>query len=92
MRRVTVSLDDDLEDAVVRFQRDQDVPPTLNAMAQVAMRDFLASRGYLRSKKRFYIAPMVPGSGFTDTSINHDHITERVDELAELPGSRNDQT
>lgn len=38
MRRVTVSLDGDLEDAAMRFQRDQAVPPTLNAMAQVALR------------------------------------------------------
>jgi hypothetical protein len=87
MRRVTVSLDGDLEDAAIRFQRDQDVPPTLNAMAQVALREFLGKRGYLPSGKKFYIAPMVPGSGYTDTSINHDQINDGVAEMAELPGS-----
>ena len=83
MRRVTVSLADDLEEAALRFQQDQTVPPTLNAMAQVALREFLAKRGYLPSGKRFDIAPAEHGSGYTDTSIKHD----RVDDLAELPGA-----
>ena len=72
MKRATITLPDDLEQALEAYQRDQDVPPTLTATTQAALAEYLASRGYLASRRRFRITPAPHGSGRHDVSLEHD--------------------
>lgn len=51
------------------------VPPSTSAIVQAANKAFLSQHGYLPSfKKRLRITPAPHGSGYTDTSINHDQV------------------
>lgn len=50
MRRATITLPDELEEALEAYRRDQEVPPALTAVAQVAIREYLAGRGYLERR------------------------------------------
>ncbi len=47
MRRASITIPDDLERAIEKYRRDLDVPPTLAAIVQTALREYLAERGYL---------------------------------------------
>ena len=46
MRRATITIPDDLERAIEKYRRDLKVPPTLAAVVQTALREYLAERGY----------------------------------------------
>ena len=74
MRRATITLDDELEDAVESYRRSQDAPVPLTAVTQVALRKYLEEQGFLapRSRKSFRITPAPEGSGCTDVSDEHD--------------------
>jgi len=42
---------------------------------QTAIESFLIAKGYLsKPKKSFHLSPAPKGSGYTDTSINHDAV------------------
>lgn len=73
MKRATISIPDDLDAALEAYRRDQDVPPALAALAQAALKEYLAQRGYLASERRLRVTPASEGSGHTDISLNHDH-------------------
>ena len=78
MKRVTVTIPDDLEDAVEEFVRAQDAPPALTAVIQAALRQFLSSRGFLRARQPLHIRPAAHGSGRRDVSRSHDrYFSER---------------
>lgn len=47
MRRATITIPDELERAVELCRRDLEVPPSLAAIVQVALREYLIDRGYL---------------------------------------------
>jgi len=47
MKRATITMTDELEQAVIAYQQQQEVPPTLTAVAQAALREYIAERGYL---------------------------------------------
>lgn len=47
MKRTSVTITDDLERALEAYNRDQDIPPRLVDIVQVALREYLAGRGYL---------------------------------------------
>lgn len=74
MKRATITLDDELEDAVESYQGAQDIPPGLTAIAQAAIREYMEERGFLpfHARVSFHITPAEQGSGHADTSINHD--------------------
>lgn len=74
MRRATITLDDELEDAVEAYQRAQDAPPPLTAVTNAALREFLEERGFLTpvARRSFRITPAERGSGATDVSARHD--------------------
>lgn len=72
MKRATIAMTDDLKAAVAAFQRDQEVPPTLTAIAQTALREYLMKRGYLITRRPLRITPATYGSGSHDVSTNHD--------------------
>ena len=72
MKRVTVSVSDELEESLDHYLRDQEVAPSLTAVLQAALKDYLAERGYPRRESAFKITPASEGSGLTDISQSHD--------------------
>lgn len=77
MKRATITMTDDLEAAIAAYQQDQEVPPALTAIAQAALREYLAERGYLAPRRALRITPADQGSGKSDTSERHDRYLAR---------------
>jgi hypothetical protein len=72
MKRATVTIPDDLEEAVERYVKAQDVRPPLTAVIQAALRQYLSDRGYIRAAGPLRITPAHKGSGKRDVSRAHD--------------------
>jgi hypothetical protein len=72
MRRATVTIPDDLAEAVESFVRAQEARPPLTALVEAALRQFLTDRGYLRARGPLRINPARRGSGRSDVSRAHD--------------------
>ena len=72
MKRATMTLPDDLAEAVAEYVKAQDAPPALTTVMQVALREYLLERGFLRPFRPLKITPAPQGSGLTDVSVNHD--------------------
>ena len=72
MRRATITIPTELEEALDRYVQDQDVSLALTAIVQAALREYLAGRGYLDSRRCLQIRPASEGSGHRDISIDHD--------------------
>lgn len=77
MKRTTITLSDELEQAVAAYCQDKEIQPSLNAVLQTALRDYLAARGYLIPIKAMKITPAKRGNGKTDVSIHHDKYLKR---------------
>ena len=71
MKRATMTLPDDLAQAVDDYVRAQEAPPALTAVMQAALREYLRERGYLREYQPLKIRPKGK-SGRSDVSENHD--------------------
>jgi hypothetical protein len=76
MKRATVTISDELDTSLNAYMTQQEITPTLRAVVQTALREYLARRGYTAGGK-FRITPARKGSGSRDTSIRHDHLAER---------------
>ena len=72
MKRATVTLPDDLAEAVDNYLHAQEAPPALTTVVQAALREYLSERGFLRKRKSLRIRPAKHGSGRSDISENHD--------------------
>jgi hypothetical protein len=72
MKRATVTIPDDLEDAVERYCRAHEAAPALTTVVQAALRQYLSDRGYLRPSAPLKITPARKGSGRRDISQSHD--------------------
>jgi hypothetical protein len=72
MKRATMTLPDDLAQALETYTQAQEAPPSLTTVVQAALRQYLSDRGYLRARKPFKITPAPKGSGHRDISQNHD--------------------
>ena len=72
MKRAPMSLPDDLAEAVDNYRRAQEVPPTLTAVVQTALRDYLRERWFLQVRRPLKIRPAKRGGGRSDMSENHD--------------------
>ncbi len=46
MRRATVTIPDELEKALDSYRRDLEFPPSLAAVMQAALKEYLGGRGY----------------------------------------------
>lgn len=66
-----MTLPDDLATAVDSYRQSQEAPPSLTAVVQTALREYLGQRGFLASHRPFRIAP-VGKSGRSDISREHD--------------------
>lgn len=79
MRRVTITLPNDLEAELDTYLAGQDAPPTLTTLMQAALREYLRDkpwreRTYRPPKGPFNIDPVDVEDmrGETDLSVNHD--------------------
>ncbi len=72
MKRATITLPDDIEQALALFTAEQAVPVPLTAVVQAAVREYLGERGYLPSTSALRIRPAKRGSGQDNVSISHD--------------------
>ena len=72
MKRVTVRVSDELEESLEHYLQDQEVAPSLTALLQAALKEYLAKRGYPRRASAFKITPASEDSGLTDISQSHD--------------------
>jgi hypothetical protein len=72
MKRATMTLPDDLAEAVDSYRQAQDAPPALTTVVQAALREYLRERGFLRPYRPLKITPASRGSGKHDVSENHD--------------------
>lgn len=66
-----MTLPDDLAEAVDQFVKAQEAPPSLTAVVQAALREYLRERGYLRLYRPLRLKA-VGRSGRSDVSQNHD--------------------
>lgn len=72
MKRATMTLPDDLAEAVEDYRQAQEASPTLTTVVQAALREYLGERGFLRTRKALQITPSKKGSGRHDVSERHD--------------------
>lgn len=72
MKRATLTLPDDLAEAMDNYLQAQEAPPALTAVVQAALREYLGERGFLRTRRPLKIRPAKRGSGRSDVSENHD--------------------
>ncbi len=71
MKRVTISIPDDLEAALQRYAESQEVRPALTVIIQAALREYLSDRD-IRPSRSLRITPARKGSGKRDVSVAHD--------------------
>jgi hypothetical protein len=71
MKRATMTLPDDLAQAVDEYVQAQEAPPALTTVMQAALREYLRERGYLRTYRPLRITAK-GNSGRSDVSQNHD--------------------
>ena len=57
MKRATISLPDDLADAVEEYIQAQEVRPALTTLMQTALREYLSARGFLRVRRPSRMTP-----------------------------------
>lgn len=71
MKRATMTFPADLASAVDEYIAAQEAPPSLTAVVQAALREYLRERGFLRGYRPLKITPK-GNSGRSDVSLNHD--------------------
>jgi hypothetical protein len=79
MKRATMTLPDDLAEALENYVQSQEAPPTLTTVVQAALRQYLAERGFLRVRRSFGIRPSPHGSGHSDVSQEHDRYLTKTE-------------
>ena len=72
MKRATMTLPDDLAEAVDNYLQAQEAPPALTTVVQASLREYLGKRGFLRVRRPLKIRPAKSGSGRSDVSLEHD--------------------
>jgi Arc/MetJ-type ribon-helix-helix transcriptional regulator len=72
MKRVTITVPEDLEGPIEAYRRDQGVLPSFTAVVQAALREYLATRGYVAPALRFTLTAAERGSGRSHISVEHD--------------------
>ena len=82
MKRITITLPDELEQRLNTYRKAQSVPPSLTKVVQTALENFLEDWTRRELEKREYKPPSrwpvtfpvdEEGSGKRDISINHDN-------------------
>jgi len=78
MKRVSITLDGQLEAALAAYGKRQGVPLVLTSMVRAALYEYLARRGVVAPLKPFQITAAKKGSGKRDVSRNHDQYLSRT--------------
>lgn len=70
---MNITLPDRLAEALDAYIRDQEISTSTTDIVQAALEQYLTEKGYLPNiKKHLRITPATDGTGYRDTSINHD--------------------
>ncbi len=77
---LTTELPDDIAQAIAEYIQDQPTQTDIPSVLRTALQTFLVERGYLGSQKRLHITPATQGSGYSDTSINHDQVLSHFEQ------------
>jgi len=72
MTQTTVSIPEDLDEALAAYGRDRGLGTDLDAAVAAALRDALTDRGYLLPFRPFRVTTLHRTSGPTDVSQDHD--------------------
>lgn len=72
MKRASMTLPDDLAEAVKNYVQSHEAPPSLTTVVQAALRQYLGERGFLKASQALQITPSGRGSGRTEVSREHD--------------------
>lgn len=72
MKRATIEIDEELDEALAAYGRERGVADDLEAVVQAALREMLEGRGYLIPFRPFRVTVLHRNDGPTDVSINHD--------------------
>ena len=72
MKRASITVPRDLQAGLQAYLRAQEVAPSLTAVVQAALREYLLARGYLPPARPFSVTPAKKGSGRSDVSLEHD--------------------
>jgi metal-responsive CopG/Arc/MetJ family transcriptional regulator len=79
MKRITVTLPDDLEQELNTYLASKDAPPNLTTLTQAALRDYLQTRklnerAYRPAQKPFSVLQLAEkdSNGELDVSLSHD--------------------
>ena len=73
MKHATMTFPDDLAKALESYMASQEAPPTLTAVMQAALREYVGERGFLRVRQTLELTPARKGSGRSDVSRQHNH-------------------
>jgi hypothetical protein len=72
MRRATITIADETESSLDAYMRQQDVAPSLTALVEAALKEYLGRRGFVPGPRKLKITPAKQGSGARNASIEHD--------------------
>jgi hypothetical protein len=73
MQQITIELPTPIVDDLTVYTQEHDI--SSSDTVQTAIESFLIAKGYLsKPRKSFHLSPAPQGSGYTDTSINHDAV------------------
>lgn len=80
MKRITVTVPDELEAELEAYLTRQDTPPSLTTVMQVALREFLQSRqlqerGFRPAQKPFAVALVEEKDAFGEADVSAEHDT-----------------
>ncbi|HSR05619.1 MAG TPA: hypothetical protein VLM42_00595 [Bryobacteraceae bacterium] len=71
MRRVTITLSDEIEASLNTYLQQQRVSAPLTAIMQAALQEFLSRQGFTTSVGKLRITPAKKGSRVKDASVDH---------------------
>jgi hypothetical protein len=72
VKRASITIDGELEKALEGYVSRQEARPTLTAVVQAALQEYLARRGAAAPARPLRISPARKGSGKSDVSLRHD--------------------
>lgn len=72
MHQTTITISDDVVHALEAYRQDHPEDPSLTAVAQEALREYLALRGYLAPRRKPRFRPSETGSDHSTISVEHD--------------------
>lgn len=80
MTTISTEVSDEMIRAIEAYIQSQPDSPTFPAVIETALHNFLTLQGhFLSTQKRLRITPAEQGSGYGNTSIEHDQVLANFD-------------